>query len=85
MRHGVDDLIHLTDNAEIEPPSSRHPCLPDIVGLIILFGTQRGVAKIADQQRHPTIKGALNMRRSARVAAAKALRLVEAHYGCLAD
>src|SRR6266446_3722431 len=83
MRHDVDDLIPITHNAKIEPPISRHPCLPDIVGLVVLLGTQRGVAKIADQECRPAVKGPLNVRRSTLVAATKALRIVEAHYACL--
>src|SRR5690242_14144766 len=85
MRHDVDDLIPITHNAKIAPPLSRHPCLPDIVGLIVRLGTQRGVAKIADQERRPAVKGPLNVGRSALVAAPKALRIVEAHYACWAD
>src|SRR5205823_9622404 len=44
-----------------------------------------GVAKIADQEYHPAVKGSLNVRRSALVTAMKALCIVQAHYACLED
>ena len=79
MRHDIKQYVGIPLNAKIEAPVSCHPCLPDVVGLIVLLGPQRGMAKIACQQCCTTVEGLLNRAGSVLVAAAKALGIVEAH------
>ena len=81
MHHDIEQHVGIPLNTKIEAPVSRHPCLPDVVGLIILLGPQRGMAKIACEQRCTTVEGLLNRAGSALIAAAKALGIVEAHVG----
>jgi hypothetical protein len=79
MPHNIKQYIGVSFNAKIEAPVSRHSRLPDVLGLIIFFGPQRGMAQIACEQRCTTVEGLLNRAGSALVAAAKALGIVEAH------
>jgi hypothetical protein len=79
MRHDIKQYVGIPLNTKIEAPISRHPCLPDVLGLIILLGPQRGMAKIVCKQCCTTVKGLLNRAGSALVAATKALGIMEAH------
>jgi hypothetical protein len=40
MRHDIEENVDVSLNAKIEAPISRHPCLLDVLGLIILLGPQ---------------------------------------------
>lgn len=65
VRHNVGKMVEITFDAAIETPSVVHPCLPDVLGLIVLLGRGRSVAQVAQQMAELFAKLALYARSGA--------------------
>ena len=50
MRNNVEEVVEIAADHEIEAPVSVHSGLPDVPDLVILLGSERGMAQILDQK-----------------------------------
>ena len=50
MRHHIDELIRIVDDAKVKTPIVIEASLPYVSLFIILLGTKRGMAKVANKK-----------------------------------
>ena len=79
MWNKVKEVVEISAGHKIETPALVHSGLPDVPDLVILLGSERGMAQILGQKRHLLVAPLLNGGRSAGIAPAEALGVQEPH------
>lgn len=64
MPFNTMEMVFIPFNGKVEPPVLRYSGLPQAAAFVVLFGTQRRMAKVACQKMKLFIKGFLNQFRS---------------------
>ena len=63
MRRDGFENVSVALDAEIEPPPSVGPGLPEVAGLVVFLGVQAWMTEIAQQVRELLSKRSLHLRR----------------------
>lgn len=68
MRPEIDELVDVTLDCKVKPPSFGDAGLPDATGLVILLGSKRRVTEVTQEKGELSVERALDLRRGAGVA-----------------
>ena len=79
VRKEGEEAVEVAFDGEIKAPPPIDPGLPDATGLVVLLGTQRGVAQVLEQEGDAAVHGPLDPRRSARIVLKEALGVESPH------
>jgi len=61
VRCHAEDNVFVSLDGKVKPPVTVNPSLPDIVGVIVLFGPQGRVMQILGEKSGLLVKGFLNL------------------------
>lgn len=79
MREEGEEAVEVAFDGEIQAPPPVNPGLPDALSLVVLLGTQRGVAEVLEQERDAAIHRLLDSWRSSRIVVEEALGIEGPH------
>ena len=79
MGRDIQHDIGVALDAEIKSPRVIDAGLPDVPGLIVFLGAERGVLEMLNQERSAPIKRSLDCDGSARIVSSKTFGVVNLH------